>query len=705
MKAFLAFVVILLIFLAAPVPGVTPEILVDNTQSDFEKGELDGISVTSDGEVTLSPSLQKVADVKAIRIWSMVRGGDGSIYLGTGSEGKVFKVTKDGKVSLFFDSPQLEIYSLVLDRNGNVYAGASPDGVIYRITPKGVPSTFCSTDQRYIWSMAFGPDSYLYVATGDEGNILKVSPKGESEVLYSSTDDNIMCLAIDKEGNIYAGTSGKGLVYRIDPSGEAMVLYEFPEEEVHTLLLRSDGTLYAGTMSGKGYMRPSGEGSEESMPTNAAQRKPAPSGKESGVYRIDVGRVVKVWETEQPLILSTMFEDRKEEGRLIVGTGNKGLIYSVYDDGSWATLAKCPQGQPLSMLRSDKDGIYIGLGDVGQVYLLRRSLSEKGVLTSRVHDTSLISKWGKIRWDTDFPEGTSVTIATRSGNTSDPGESWSSWSEELKDPSGSQIESPPARFIQYRVTLSTSDASRSPILREVSIVGLQGNMAPVLNYVTVSQYRGRRGREEAPEGELQEAEGGGAEPVREVPRVSLVKKGLWRVRWRASDPNKDKLLYSIFFRGIGEKNWKLVKDKLKVSAYIWDTESVPDGKYILRIVASDFPSNPEDKALSSEKLSTPFLVDNTPPEVRELSHAASGKGKLIKISGVARDASSPLKGGEYSIDSDEWVVFFPEDSIFDSPEESFSFTIKEPSTGEHTVAVRVTDVSDNVGVAKLTLKF
>jgi hypothetical protein len=467
--------------------------------------------------------------------------------------------------------------------------------------------------------------------------------------------------------------------------------------------LRPDGTLYAGAISGKGYMHPSGQGAGEARSPKASQRKTTPSGKKSSIYKIDTGSVVKIWETEQPLILSTVFQDGKDGGRLIVGTGNKGLIYSVHDDGSWATLAKCPEGQPLSMLRLDKGGIYIGLGDVGNVYLLERSLSEKGVLISRVHDASIISTWGKVRWDADLSEGTSITISTRTGNTEDPGESWNPWSDELKDPSGSQIASPPTRFIQYRSTLLTSDTSRSPTLREVSIAGLQVNMAPMLNSVTVGPYRGRRGREEAPEGELRNMDGSGGEPARRAQRVNLVRKGLWMVRWRASDLNKDNLLYSIFFRGTAEKSWKLAKDKLKSSAYIWDTESVPDGKYVLKIVASDLPSNPEDRALSSEKLSMPFLVDNTSPEVRELGYTVSEKGKTVRVSGVAWDASSPLKRGEYSVNSDEWKVFFPEDSIFDSPQESFSFIAKGLSPGEQTIAVRVTDIADNVGVAKLNL--
>ena len=52
-----------------------------------------------------------------------------------------------------------------------------------------------------------------------------------------------------------------------------------------------------------------------------------------------------------------------------------------------------------------------------------------------------------------------------------------------------------------------------------------------------------------------------------------------------------------YYRGENETQWKLLKDKLDQKFYSWDTTSLPDGAYYLRIVASDAPSNPPAVAL------------------------------------------------------------------------------------------------------------
>ena len=51
-------------------------------------------------------------------------------------------------------------------------------------------------------------------------------------------------------------------------------------------------------------------------------------------------------------------------------------------------------------------------------------------------------------------------------------------------------------------------------------------------------------------------------------------------------------IYAVYYRGEGEQNWRLLKDKLNQTFYSWDTTSMPDGAYYLKIVASDLPSNP-----------------------------------------------------------------------------------------------------------------
>jgi outer membrane protein assembly factor BamB len=670
--------------------SVTPSIWQENTQREFEKGSPEQVCITSEGEITLAPELEEVADVDALYVWALAQDRKGNLYAGTGNEGRIFKIGPKGKSALLFDSPEVGIHSLALDGKGNLYAGSSPDGIVYRITPQGQASVFCHTGQRYIWALTFGPDGVLYAATGDQGHILKISQEGTSQEWFSSTDDHMMCLLADEEGVLYAGSAGSGLIYRITPQGAGRVLYDAPEKEIHALAFGADGTLYAGAMSGSApSLNPSGE------KVGAPPRKIAPvpfSEQGCALYQINGEAVREIWRSEQPLLLSLLVRPSESGERILVGTGKKGMIYAVDPDGAWSTLTKLSEAQPLSML-SGKEGVFIGAGDIGRVHRLTPSYSAEGTFTSQVHDAAIISRWGAISVRAEIPKGTAITLATRSGNTEKPDDTWSDWEKTSEE----KVQSPPARFLQYRAMLTTSEQTAAPILQEVCLAGLQTNLKPQITSVTVSAFGappiefGNPGEEKMD-----------SPPLREAPKVRLpkiMKRSFQRIRWRAQDPNEDRLIYTLVFRGVEEKAWKLLKEKVKTSSYLWDTEACPDGQYLLKVTASDRLSNPDSDALSAQRTSKPFIVDNTSPYIADLT-VSEIKGGKLRIRGIAGDATSPLKSAEYAIDSGDWVVIFPEDGIFDSKREPFLTTTSELERGEHTLVVRVTDVSDNVGSGK-----
>ncbi|RKY70119.1 MAG: hypothetical protein DRP97_04275, partial [Candidatus Latescibacterota bacterium] len=669
--------------------SVTPSIWKENTQQEFEKGSPEQVCITSEGEITLAPALEEVADVDALYVWALAQDREGNLYAGTGNEGKIFKIDAKGKSALLFDSPEVGIHSLALDRKGNLYAGSSPDGIVYRITPQGQASVFCHTGERYIWALCFDSDGALYAATGDQGNILKISSEGTSEEFFNSTDDHMMCLLADEEF-LYAGSAGSGLIYRISGEGAGRVLYDAPEKEIHALAFGAHGTLYAGAMSGSPHAsNPSGK--KASAPPRKDAPIPSPV-RGSALYQINGDAVREIWRSEQPLLLSLLVRPSGSGERILVGTGRKGMIYAVDPDGAWSTLTQLKEAQPLSML-SGKEGIFIGAGDVVVVHRLTPAYSEECAFTSQVHDAAIISRWGAISVRAEIPKDTAIRLATRSGNTEKPDDTWSDW----KETSEEKVQSPPARFLQYRATLTTSEETATPILQEVGLAGLQTNLKPEISSVTVSAFAappiefGNSGEEEMD-----------APPLREAAKHRLpqtTKRSLKRVRWRAQDPNEDRLIYTLYFRGVEEKAWKLLKEDLKPSLYFWDTEACPDGQYLLKVTASDRLGNPDSDALSAQRTSKPFIVDNTSPTVSDLT-VSEIEGAKLRIRGIAKDATSPLKRAEYAIDSGDWVVLFPEDGIFDSKQEPFSTTTSELERGEHTLVVRVTDTSDNVGSGK-----
>ncbi|MGC2331325.1 MAG: hypothetical protein WA581_07725, partial [Candidatus Acidiferrales bacterium] len=186
----------------------------------------------------------------------------------------------------------------------------------------------------------------------------------------------------------------------------------------------------------------------------------------------------------------------------------------------------------------------------------------------------------------------------------------------------------------------------------------------------------------------------------EVPPQGFRDKSYQSVLWSAHDDNDDDLVFSMYYRGEGEQNWRLLKDKLKQRYYSWDTTTMPDGAYYLKIVASDSLSNPVDQALSTERESDRFQVANTPPQIVNLR---AGSGLLnTKASWEATSSSSAIARAEYSVDSGDWKILFPTDLLSDSPKESYFVQLPGLPPGEHTLAVQVTDQFDNTAAAQVT---
>ncbi len=174
------------------------------------------------------------------------------------------------------------------------------------------------------------------------------------------------------------------------------------------------------------------------------------------------------------------------------------------------------------------------------------------------------------------------------------------------------------------------------------------------------------------------------------------------IKWQAKDPNNDQLQYSVYFRGTEEQTWKLLKDEVKSTSYSLDTESFPDGKYLIKVIATDSPANPKDLALSGEYISEVFTIDNTPPKIYDLQANLIGNGSYL-VTGKVEDEGSYIKNIFYSVDGSDWKPILSSDQVLDSKIEHFSFPTEMLSSGEHTVAIKSTDAAGNTNTAKTTI--
>jgi hypothetical protein len=193
---------------------------------------------------------------------------------------------------------------------------------------------------------------------------------------------------------------------------------------------------------------------------------------------------------------------------------------------------------------------------------------------------------------------------------------------------------------------------------------------------------------------------GSRPPKVDVPPQGFADRGYQSVLWSAHDDNDDDILFTIYYRGEGEKNWRLLKDKVTQKYYSWDTATMPDGAYNLKVVATDSPSNPAGEALSSERESERFEIANTPPRIENLHAEQASPTAKVTFDGIS--SSGAIAHAQYSLDGGDWQIAFPVGLLSDAPKESYQLELHGLASGEHTIAVRITDQYENATTAKAT---
>jgi len=681
-------------------------------RTDFTAGKFTSTSVAANGVLRIAPTLQRLASTAETYIWSLVADDQGTLYAGTGTSGKILKIMPDGKESVLAALPIVAVQSLVyspvdkalyagsgvkgnvykvgldgsyrlvtklaekyilaliVDGKGNLYVGAGGGGSVYRIPEEQLgsimtssgsadvpaierPEPYAKTAADHIMALTLDRQDNLYIGTGNDGIIYKVTPDGKTTVLFDAKENSITGLATDTEGSVYAVTGPKGILYRVAPDGGATTLFDRSSTFYTGLKSAPDGSLYATTVNAVFHFLPS--------PTDPNQPLVVP--------------------LDNPKDIDFLSLVVLPDGSVAAGTGNVGEVYGV--GPRWNTNGGS-------------------------------AAKHSGQFTSVVHDSKLRSRWGMARWEAVVPAGASVRLETRTGDVAEPDTTWSNWTP-VRPVSKSEgmVASPPARFIQYRIEME-GPGDGQPSVREVSIGYLPRNQPPKIAF---------------------QSPAGGERWAKNQ-----------TIRWNANDPDNDTITYELFYSDSGGADWKALPtqsrpgssptpgtaspqgppsgtmsleefqkqvneknlpDALKQSlletyrrrlasggagvstrdtSKQWDTTSLPDGQYSLKVVATDRVSNPTDPQ-TSQAISEPFLIVNSAPTITLSGLPAIGPDKTVKVQGVASQALVSITAVQYRIDGGEWLAAVSADGLFDGPRESFTVTTVPLSSGKHTIEV------------------
>ena len=721
--------------------------------SDFMRGRFQGISLSREGRLSLAPKVETVFSSDQPVIWAVAEAPDGTLYAATGNRGRVYRIGRDGASSLLWTADRPEVFALAIGHDGALYAGTSPDGKVYRIR-NGKAEEYFAPQARYIWSLAVAPDGALYVGTGDRGKVFRVESAGKGEVYYDTGQANVTGLALDSEGRLLAGTEPNGLLYRIPAKDKAFVLYDASLPEIRAIVPMADGSVYAAALGGSVARllqaanqaaqttgaglsgsavttsitveaQSSGPGGDIKPPTSAPPgqlQTPAAVAPQAGAQAataVDLSNVEKsaIYRINADNTVETLWASKEENvydvlalgGEILFSTDVEGRIYSLAPDRRVTMISQTSESQTTRLLASGHS-ILAATANMGRILRLGDAPGAAGVYEAPVHDAGAVARWGSLAWRASQPAGCALAFRTRSGNAAKPDRTWSEWSEPMRDPSGSRISSPNARYVQWKVEMS-GGAGLTPAINSVTLGYLPQNSPPVVRSINVvTQMAAAQGSKagssgsaaysitvtDSPDGGAASSAGGSPQTLPRAAQQQIV------VAWQADDPDGDRLLYSVHFRGADETEWKLLKADLHDSTLTFDADALADGQYYFRVTASDREVNPPASARESQLVSTPVMIDNTPPVVTVTG--ATRAGATAHVDWEAVDASSPLRRAEYSVDAASWVPMDAADGAVDSLRERFSISLANLAPGEHVVVMRAADSAGNTGVAKVILK-
>jgi hypothetical protein len=677
------------------VHATKPQHAVWQNYHDLAEGKCWSTSLTEDGVLAAAPATARLADLGEEEAWSVLALPDGKILVGTAPEGKLLEVMAAGTHSPGGDTHWREeppaigvlakfneshLYALARGSHGEIFVGTSPDGKVYRIVGNGKPEVYFDPQEKYIWALAVGPDGALYVGTGTKGKIYRVTAKGEGGLWYASNETHIRALAFEKSGALLAGSAESGYLYRITKRDEAVVLAGTGREEVNQISVRADGTIdftADGTAKDSSAtsdpVKKAGESSSESAAKDEGN---------SALYRISAALSPEtLWWTKETILSMAMYE---KEDEVLLGTAKEGYIYEVSPHGDATQLCKIDSDSITAMAVAGSD-VVLATSNPGRLFRIGHEKSQPGIYETNVIDSESLARWGAVTLGASEPGA--VKIFTRSGNTARPDKTWYPWLEAT----GGQAQSVAARYLQVQLQIGGGTVDK------IDACFLPQNQPPHIE--TVKIFPVGIGYTAAPASSLDASPQSAAQilsgsdtPDSPAPMRYQMEKGhgLRTMIWKASDPNGDELTYTVTWRKQGTSKWNDLAKVVGENLLTWDTSSWAEGRYELKVVASDAEANAPGEGLSDEMMSREMVVSNTPPVIE----ITTQKGDTVEF--AVKDELSGLQSVTVSTDGQSYHPLAPVDGILDSGSERFIAHI----TPGQTLFIRAEDGGGNVAGAQ-----
>jgi two component regulator with propeller domain len=735
---------VLLLALSSVLPAhaVTVETWSAATGAELARGRLDGTALDARGRIRLAPTVRTIWGPDAGVVWALDAVAEDAAFLALSGPGRVLRVAAGKSPEVWFESADEELVTAIAAEPGGVVFGVAPGGRVLRARKPQASETkselVIDTHAAFVWALARDGDGTLWVGTGAPGRLLRLRGSGPPEVVFETGDDPVRSIAPLPGGGVAFGTGARGQVLRLEKSGTPFALLDADETEIAALAVAKDGTIFAlaaqrskqpvaGRAPGESEGGEPGvarvtvsaqapdedEGEPQPPPPGPPRPQPrpgpvAPAG--GALYRIDRnGDVRRLWQTNDSTPFDVLVPDT---GPVLVSTGDKGRVYSIDREGRVAQLLRVSSDQASVLAAGRAGSVIVGGTTDARVEIVGPGPRPEGAYETVPIDAGTVATWGRLRWAAETPKGSRLEIETRAGNTAEPDATWSEWTATATTDgeSGAETRAPAARWFQARFRLFAGRGEETPSVGRVEVSYQPRNRPPVLTALNVEApgIVWVRGPSQAslPTGPVV-----ADDPVarRQLSTVLPGRSSLGSIRkgyepgtrtfsWRADDPDRDRLKYTLELRPEGEDATYVLAHDLVDEFFSWDARSVPDGIYRVSLIADDALDNANGTHRSTERDSDSFHVDNHRPGVGTPEIHKTDAGWEVRFE--AEDPGGQIAAVEAAIDGGEWTPLAPDDGVADSPLERYRLDVPRellPERSERTVLVRVVDAAGNVG--------
>jgi sugar lactone lactonase YvrE len=614
---------------------------------------------------------------------------DGTVVCASSPNGSLFRVdpkARDAGAGTPWGSPgEAAIWALAFAKDGTLYVGTGNKGRIYRRTPAGKVELFHDVEDVNVRSLAVGPDGTVYAGTSDRGLLVAFGKDGSRRTLYDFARPEVVAIAVDPKGTVYAaGTAAEAAAARAAVA-EARAPRPGATPTPTPTPAAPDEEAPRGTVSI----------STSTRPARSAGAVPGREGSAEIVMIAPDGFVEPAWVFPEETVYALRLDP--ETAGLVVATGPRGRVYG------WAArhvrlLAQTGEKQAVSAPAAGGSIAVVTMAAAGVFRPVPGPST--GSFTSAVRDAVRLAAFGSLRFEGTVPPGGSAAFSVRAGNAEKPDGTWTDW---VPVGPGGAARLPAARFFQWKAELKASPTGESPSIERVEFSYTERNARPVLEGVAVLEpgavvSRGSTSASNVLSVTNPDENGiyAGLEAPREPALADggrrLFRKGFRTVTWRASDPNGDPLRFDLDARLEGSDTWFPIRKDLDETSFSFDTTALPDGRYRFRVTATDRPAHAEGEALAAVEESVVVVIDNTPPVLGVESRRVAGDE--IEMTVLAGDALSPVTRAEGAVNSDRWRPVPAADGAADSPAERFVFRVAKPAKPA-VLSVRVLDAAGN----------